>query len=256
MAVKYDSNDVLPLNDQEVLVALNPDAKIGDNGLVPEDWFSVGILADDSELAISRGIDEETVNGKGRGVLARRFKPGDVTGQYEVLSNNEVTDHIAFPDAVNVNNVRLERHTGKVAMFMTAFVNIREDGVVELRVSRIPAYHRMETLGRNETPAGKTVTIGFRPDGDKVVFEKVMFKVDKATGELVEIQPKVIVPQDQIADTEDAYQIGEGTPAGVIEPSEVFVGSDDAVANTTPAPARPNTTPAPARPNTGDAGTP
>ena len=86
MAVKYDSNDVLPLNDQEVLVALNPDAKIGDNGLVPEDWFSVGILADDSELAISRGIDEETVNGKGRGVLARRFKPGDVTGQYEVLS--------------------------------------------------------------------------------------------------------------------------------------------------------------------------
>lgn len=243
MAVKYNDNDVLPLNDQEVLVSLDPDAKIGDNGLFGPEWYTVGILADDSELAISRGIDEETVNGKGRGVLARRFKPGDVTGQYEVLSTNEITDYIAFPDAVNVDNVRLERHTGKVAMLMTAYVNIREDGVIEVRVTRIPAYHRIETLGRSETPAGKTVTVGFRPDGDKVVFEKVMFKVDKATGELVEIKPKVIVPQSQIAANDDNYQVGEGTPAGVIAPDEVFVGSDDAVAANgagTPAP-RPNT---------------
>lgn len=216
MAVKYDSNDILPLNDQEVLVSLDPDAKIGDQGLFGPEWYTVGILVDDSELQISRGIDEETINGKGRGVLARRYKPGDVTGQYEVLSDNEITDYIAFPDAVVKNNVRLERHTSKVAMLMTAYVNVREDGVIEVRTTRIPATHRIETLGRNETPAGKTVTVGFRPDGDKVVFEKVMFRV-KEDGTLVEIEPKVIVPQDQIEDNEDNYQVGEGAPDGVIE---------------------------------------
>lgn len=217
MAVKYDSNDVLPLTDQEVLVSLDPDAKIGDNGLFGPEWHTVGILVDDSELQISRGLDEETVSGKGRGVLARRFKPGDVTGQYEVLSDNEVTDYIAFPDAVVKNNVRLERHTSKVAMLQTAYVNVREDGVIEVRVSRIPATHRIETLGRNETPAGKTVTVGFRPDGDKVIFEKVMFKVQE-DGTLVDITPKVIVPQAEITENEDNYQVGEGNPDGVITP--------------------------------------
>lgn len=215
MAVKYDSNDVLPLNDQEVLVSFDPDAKIGDNGLFGPEWFTVGILVDDSELQISRGIDEETINGKGRGVLARRYKPGDITGQYEVLSDNEITNYIAFPDAVVVDNVRLERHTSKVAMLMTAYVNVREDGVIEVRVTRIPATHRIETLGRNETPAGKTVTVGFRPDGDKVVFEQVLFRV-KEDGTLVEIAPKVIVPQAQITENEDNYQVGEGAPDGVI----------------------------------------
>lgn len=217
MAVKYDSNDVLPLTDQEVLVSLDPDAKIGDNGLFGPEWHTVGILVDDSELQISRGLDEETVSGKGRGVLARRFKPGDVTGQYEVLSDNEVTDYIAFPDAVVKNNVRLERHTSKVAMLQTAYVNVREDGVIEVRVSRIPATHRIETLGRNETPAGKTVTVGFRPDGDKVVFEKVMFKVQE-DGTLVDITPKVIVPQSEIEENPENYQVGEGNPDGVITP--------------------------------------
>lgn len=220
MAVKYDSNDVLPLNDQEVLVSFDPDAKIGDNGLFGPEWFTVGILVDDSELQISRGIDEETINGKGRGVLARRYKAGDVTGQYEVLSDNEITDYIAFPDARVVNNVRLERHTSKVARLMTAYVNVREDGVIEVRTTRIPATHRIETLGRNETPAGKTVTVGFRPDGDKVVFEKVLFRV-REDGTLAEIAPKVIVPQSEIAADDDNYQVGEGAPAGVIEQTAV-----------------------------------
>ena len=88
MAVKYNVSDVLPLADQEVLVSLDEDATIGDNGLFGPEWHTVGILVDDSELAISRAIDEETINGKGRGVLARRYKPGDVTGAYEVLSRN------------------------------------------------------------------------------------------------------------------------------------------------------------------------
>lgn len=217
MAVKYDVRDVLPLADQEVLVSLDPDAKVGDNGLFGPEWHTVGILVDDSELAISRGIDEETINGKGRGVLARRYKAGDVTGQYEVLSRNEMTDYIAFPDAVVSGNVRLERHTSKVARLMTAFVDVREDGVVDVRVTRIPATHRIETLGRNETPAGATVTVGFRPDDDKVVFEKVSFRVNE-DGTMTEITPKVIVAQSAIAENQDNYQVGDGEAAGVIKP--------------------------------------
>lgn len=220
MAVKYNVSDVLPLSDQEVLVSLDEDAKIGDNGLFGPEWFTVGILVDDSELAISRAIDEETINGKGRGVLARRYKPGDVTGSYEVLSRNAMTDYIAFPDAVVKNNVRLERHTGKVAKLKTAFVDIREDGVIDVRVSRIPASHRIETLGRNETPAGASVSVGFSPDEDKVVFEKVSFKVE-ADGTLTDISPKVIVPQAEIEENQDNYQVGEGKADGVIKPEEL-----------------------------------
>lgn len=220
MAVKYDVSDVLPLADQEVLVSLDPDAKVGDNGLFGPEWHTVGILVDDSELAISRGIDEETINGKGRGVVARRYKAGDVTGQYEVLSRNEMTDFIAFPDAVVSGNVRLERHTSKVASLMTAYVDIREDGVVDVRVTRIPATHRIETLGRNESPAGATVTVGFRPDADKVVFEKVSFRVNE-DGTMTEITPKVIVAQSTIAEHPDNYQVGEGDPAGVIAPETI-----------------------------------
>jgi len=220
MAVKYDVNDVLPLADQEVLVSLDPDAKVGDNGLFGPEWHTVGILVDDSELAISRGIDEETINGKGRGVLARRYKAGDVTGQYEVLSRNEMTDYIAFPDAVVSGNVRLERHTSKVAMLMTAYVDIREDGVVDVRVTRVPATHRIETLGRNETPAGATVSVGFRPDEDKVVFEKVSFKVNE-DGTMTELKPKVVIPQAEVTPNEANYQVGDGKAAGVIKPETV-----------------------------------
>lgn len=220
MAVKYNVSDVLPLADQEVLVSLDENATIGDNGLFGPEWFTVGILVDDSELAISRAIDEETINGKGRGVLARRYKPGDVTGAYEVLSRNAMTDYITFPDAVVKNNIRLERHTGKVAMLKTAFVDIREDGVIDVRVSRIPAAHRIETLGRNETPAGASVAVGFRPDEDKVVFEKVSFRVEE-DGTLTDISPKVIVPQADITDNPENYQVGEGSPDGVITPDEL-----------------------------------
>ena len=142
---------------------------------------------------------------------------GDVTGQYEVLSRNEMTDFIAFPDAVVSGNVRLERHTSKVASLMTAYVDIREDGVVDVRVTRIPATHRIETLGRNESPAGATVTVGFRPDADKVVFEKVSFRVNE-DGTMTEIKPKVVVAQTEIPEDPDNYQVGSGEAAGVITP--------------------------------------
>lgn len=230
MAVKYDVSDVLPLADQEVLVSLDPNAKVGDNGLFGPEWHTVGILVDDSELAISRGIDEEAINGKGRGVVARRYKAGDITGQYEVLSRNEMTDYIAFPDAVVSGNVRLERHTSKVARLMTAYVDIREDGVVDVRVTRIPATHRIETLGRNESPAGATVTVGFRPDADKVVFEKISFRVNE-DGTMTEITPKVVIPQANVAPNKDNYQVGDGNPAGVIEPEKI----ENPVTNPAPA---------------------
>ena len=105
-------------------------------------------------------------------------------------------------------------------MLKTAFVDIREDGVIDVRVSRIPAAHRIETLGRNETPAGASVAVGFRPDEDKVVFEKVSFKVEE-DGTLTDISPKVIVPQADITENPDNYQVGEGTPDGVITPEEL-----------------------------------
>ena len=70
--------------------------------------------------------------------------------------------------------------------------------------------------------------MGFRPDGDKVVFEQVLFRVQE-DGSLVEIAPKVIVPQADIAADEENYQVGEGTPAGVIAQSTV----DDSAAQAT-----------------------
>ncbi|WP_257202948.1 hypothetical protein [Corynebacterium cystitidis] len=226
MAVKYNNDEVMPLADQEVLVSFDEDATVGDNGLFGPEWFTVGILVDDSELDIGRGLDEEEISGKGRGVVARRYKPGAVTGAYEVMSNNKVTDFIAFPDRVIKGNVELERHTSKVARLMTAYVNVREDGIVEVRVSRIPATHRMEALGRNETPAGKQVSVGFIPDAEtKVVFEKFTFKV-KEDGTMVEITPKVVVPQAEIPEHEDNYQAGGGKPDGVITPEKIE-GADE-----------------------------
>lgn len=229
MPVKYDNNEVLPLADQEVLVSFDETATVGDNGLFGPEWYTVGILVDDSELGIGRGLDEEEISGKGRGVVARRFKPGAVTGAYEVMSDNAVTDFIAFPDRVVKGNVELERHTSKVARLMTAYVNISEDGIVEVRVSRIPATHRIEALGRNETPAGKQVSVGFIPDAEtKVVFEKFRFKV-KEDGTMVEITPKVVVPQAEIADNPDNYQAGGGKPDGVIAPEKIEdVGEESA----------------------------
>lgn len=217
MAVKYADNDVMPLADQEVLVSLDEGATIGDNGLFGPEWFTVGVLVDGSALEINRQLDEETTVGKGRGVVARKFKPGDVTGQYEVLSRNAVTQYIAFPDTVVSGKVGLERHTSKVARLRTAYVDYREDGIIAVRTSRLPAVHRMEQLGRNESPEGATVNIGFLPDGNKVVFETTLFKVNK-DGSMTKITPKVIVPQSQIPANADNYQAGEGTAAGVIAP--------------------------------------
>lgn len=210
MAVKFDTENVQPLADQMVLVSLNEDAKIGKGGLFGDEWYTVGILSGGSDVAIQRAVDEETVEGKGRGVVARRSNAGDLTGTYEVLEENEVTRYIAFPDAVVVDGTRIEKHTSKVAMLMTAFVEERQNGTVAIRTTRIPASHRMETIGRNETPAGKQVSVGFRTDGQKGVFEYREFRVEK-DGSVTEITPKVFVDQSQIKKA-DSFQAGEGKP--------------------------------------------
>lgn len=210
MAVKFDVENIQPLADQMVLVSTNPDAKIGKAGLFGNEWSTVGILSAGSDVAIQRAVDEETTEGKGRGVVARRANAGDLTGSYEVLEENEVVRYIAFPDAVVKDGTRIELHSAKVAMLMTAFVDVRQNGTVAIRTTRVPASHRMETIGRNESPAGKQVTIGFRADGQKGVFEYREFRVEK-DGSMTEITPKVFVDQSQITKA-DSYQAGEGKP--------------------------------------------
>ena len=64
------------------------------------------------------------------------------------------------------------------------------------------------------------MNVGFRPDADKVVFEKVSFRVNE-DGTMTEITPKVIVAQSTIAEDQDNYQVGEGNPAGVIAPETI-----------------------------------
>lgn len=212
MSVVFDTENIQPLADQMVLVSADENAKIGKDGLFGKEWYTVGILADGSDVAIQRAVEEETINGKGRGVVARKTSAGDLTGSYEVLEDNAITRHIAFPSAVVVDGVRIERHDGEAAMLMTAFVDVRQNGTVAVRVTRVPASHRMEAIGGNETPAGKQVNVGFRTDGQKGAFEYREFRVNK-DGTMTEITPKVFIDQSKI-NKESSYQAGDGTPDG------------------------------------------
>ena len=212
MPIVHDTENIQPLADQMVLVSLDENAKIGKDGLFGKEWHAVGILADGSDVAIQRAVDEETIAGKGRGVVARKTSAGDLTGSYEVLEDNAITRYIAFPSAVVVDGVRIERHDGEAAMLMTAFVDVRQNGTIAIRTTRIPASHRMETIGGNETPTGRQVNVGFRTDGQKGAFEYREFRVNK-DGSMAEITPKVFVDQSKITKS-GSYQVGEGTPDG------------------------------------------
>lgn len=228
-----DPSGVQPLEDQLVFVSKADDPKVGYKGLIGPDWEVLGILNDDSEVGLTRTIDESTAAGTGFGVISYQYKPGAVTGSAEVIDDNEIVEYIEWPDTAVIDGTTIEKHTGKVAMLHVLTVYVRQDGLVDLRVTREKATARIDEQGRGPAVKAKTVNFGYRPDKHKAVFERRRFKIEE--GKLVELDVRRFVKDADIKTTagKDSYQIGEGTP--VEDPKPASGGTEAASRTVTPA---------------------
>ncbi|MCS5479835.1 hypothetical protein NYP18_09200 [Corynebacterium sp. YIM 101645] len=191
MALKRNPEWVSALEDSEVFVSFEDEPKIGLMGLMGAEWHTLGIQTDDGTVGLTRALDESTVNGMGFGVVARSFTPGAVSSTVDILEENAVTRHLAWPDNVVVNGVVIKRHTPRAARAHVAVVRKRENGVVSIEVSRYKAHITIPEQGRGREAAGRTVNIGYEIGPDKDVLEERFFKVEG--GDVVELDPKIFV---------------------------------------------------------------
>lgn len=191
MAVLRDPNNITSLEDGQVLVNFGDDPKVGKSGKLGKGWHTLGILAEDLNVALTRTMDEETVKGGGFGVVSRSFTPGDVTGTVTTLEDNAVTRYIMWPDTEVKDGVSYRMHSAKVAQANVLIVRKHENGITEMEASRLPARLRAENVGRGKSAAGREITMGFEPDKQKIVFEYRAFELTEEG--VVEVQPKIIV---------------------------------------------------------------
>lgn len=226
-----DPAGVQPLEDQLVFVSRADDPKVGYKGLIGPDWEVIGILNDDSEVGLTRTIDESTAAGTGFGVISYQYKAGAVTGQVEVLDENEVLDYIKWPESEVKDGTRIVVNSNKVAMLHVLTVNVNQDGTVSLRATREKATARVDEQGRGSAPKATTVTFGYRPDKQRAVFEERRFKIEE--GKLVELDVRRFVKDADITKTagKDTYQLGEGKPADETATPSGEAGSRTSVAS-------------------------
>lgn len=204
------------LEDQMLFISRADDPKVGFRGLIGPDWNVLGINNQGSDVGLTRTIDSSSVAGTGFGVIAYNYTAGEVTGSVEIIDDNEIIRWIEWPDNVVSNGVRIDRNTNKTAMAHVLIVNIRQDGVVELKVTRAKASLTISEQGRGQEKAAKTVDINYRSDEHRAVFETVYFKMKGDTA--IMLDPRRFVPDAEIEGAEgDKYQIGESKPEAITE---------------------------------------
>lgn len=226
--LRRNPKGVQPLVDQLTFVSWEDDPKVGLMGMISNDWSVLGIHNDGSERGLTRNIDQSTASGVGFGVLSYSYKQGDITGSVEIIDENATIEHIKYPDRVVKNGVTIERATNRTAMGHVLMVDIRQDDVVALRVTREKASLTISEQGRGQDPKPTTVNIAYRPDEYQAVFETRYFKVNK-DGELVEIDVRRFVDDAEIVgdiDEGTKIQLGEGKPEE-IQAAQDLVPNED-----------------------------
>lgn len=204
------------LEDQMLFISREDDPKVGFRGLIGPAWNVLGINNQGSDVGLTRTIDSSSVAGTGFGVIAYNHTAGEVTGSAEIIDDNEVVRWIEWPDNVVSKGVRIDRNTNKTAMAHVLIVNIRQDGIVELKVTRAKASLTISEQGRGQEKAAKTVDINYRADAHRAVFETVYFKIEGDTA--IMLDPIRFVPDAEIkGDAKDKYQIGESKPSAITE---------------------------------------
>ena len=204
------------LEDQMLFISREDDPKVGFRGLIGPAWNVLGINNQGSDVGLTRTIDSSSVAGTGFGVIAYNYTAGEVTGSVEIIDDNEIVRWIEWPDNVISNGVRIDRNSNKTAMAHVLIVNIRQDGIVELKVTRAKASLTISEQGRGQEKAAKTVDINYRSDEHRAVFETVYFKMKGDTA--IMLDPIRFVPDAEIkGDAKDKYQIGESKPSAITE---------------------------------------
>lgn len=204
------------LEDQMLFISREDDPKVGFRGLIGPAWNVLGINNQGSDVGLTRTIDSSSVAGTGFGVIAYNYTAGEVTGSVEIIDDNEIIRWIEWPDNVVSKGVRIDRNSNKTAMAHVLIVNIRQDGIVELKVTRAKASLTISEQGRGQEKAAKTVDINYRSDEHRAVFETVYFKMKGDTA--IMLDPIRFVPDAEIkGDAKDKYQIGESKPSAITE---------------------------------------
>lgn len=230
MALKRDPINIRDLEDREALISFIDDPKIGKLGTFPDYWHTAGIETNDGSWGRTRELVESTTAGAGYGVVSRHYKAGNISSTIDLLEDNEVTRYIKWPSTHIVGGVHLRLHDNKVAQGKVARVHRYNDGVVEIEVSREPAFLTMPESSRGDAAAGSTLNVGYQTDADKVAFESTYFRVTEEA--VVALEPKVFVDEAELQakiDAGEVYQIG-GTGGEVLNLEVVDPAADQAAA--------------------------
>lgn len=218
-----DPKHILPYTDLATYASIADDPKVGKNGLLPKEWYAVGILEEDSKIGFEREIETTKVKGIGFGVVAVSTKAGDFTGEVTVLGSNPIIDYIEFPETYEEDGVQLLAHSARVAKLHFCHMMERQDGSMEILVTRQKATARLADTGRGIEIEGKKIEIDYVGDSDKIVFERYIVYPD---GSVKEVEVKQIRFVDLAKS--DEYS------SGVDEKSDTLAKRLESGKNTTP----------------------
>lgn len=205
--------NVQALSDMQVFVTEEDDPKIGKDGVFPHYWRTAGILNDESKVEISRAIEQNKVKGIGFGVVNVTNKPGDVMGSFETLEDDAVDD-ILWPDTGMDDDVKIRKHSGKIARKHVAWVQEREDGSVKILVTRAKAYLKAENVGRGANQEPRKIDMEFVPDTTKAIFEEYIIHPSGAQEDVDMNQIRFVEAGTVTENVPGSYTFTLGAPTG------------------------------------------
>lgn len=180
MAANFrNKKNIRPLIDGEVLVSFAENPKISPEGVFSEDWFTVGILSEDSRVEITRTIERTQIKGFGYGTVAVSAKPGDLTATCDVLEENETVDRIKWANRkvedglVAEGKAEILYHDANTARPFVAFVERFDDGKVRITASRYKSYATIEGLGFGAEVEATQIQFEFTTGANKDAFDRI-----------------------------------------------------------------------------------
>jgi len=193
MATLRDPSNISPVVDGEVLVSFADDPKVGKDGSFNDDWYTLGILNDGSQVALNRTIEKNKTSGWGFGVVAVDTRPGELTATAETLEDNYATRRIAWPSrsegvtpSKRVDGGTILYHDEVVARPFVAMVQRQQDGKMKITASRERAIATMENIGFGQEVTGREVSFDFQSGQNKDVFDELILEGVQAERKLGE----------------------------------------------------------------------
>ena len=193
------------LEDREVLFCFDESKAQIDTttGTFVGPWHSAGVEPTDSTHGETREVSSNKTNLTG-GQTATSFTAGAVSGTVDLVPGTAVLRHIEWPDTVEKDGVLYLAHTSEVAKAIVARTYKYQSGIVEIKVSRVPALLSVQERTYGTDPQPRSLAIDYENGPDEVMFEQRFFKLGEDDS-VREVKPKIF---KKVSDLQSQVEAG------------------------------------------------